>query len=51
LGTRLLNEAAAIAGKPLRIMNVDDRDEGIARFLERAGATKMVRQIEMEKPL
>jgi ribosomal protein S18 acetylase RimI-like enzyme len=51
LGTRLLNEAAEVAGKPLRIMNVDERNEGIARFLERAGATKMVRQIEMEKPL
>jgi len=51
LGTRLLNEAAVVAGKTLRIMNVDDRDEGIASFLERAGATRMVRQIEMEKQL
>jgi ribosomal protein S18 acetylase RimI-like enzyme len=46
-GTRLLGEAAAIAGKPLRIMNVDDRDTGIAAFLERAGAVRTVRQIEM----
>jgi len=51
IGTRLLREACAIAGKPLRIMNVDDRDEGIARFLERAGAKRMVRQIEMVKTL
>lgn len=51
LGTRLLRSAAAIAGKPLRIMNVDDRHEGIARFLEHAGATRIVRQIEMERPL
>lgn len=47
IGTRLLSEAAAIAGKPLRIMNVDDRDAGIAAFLERAGATRTVRQLEM----
>ncbi len=51
LGTRLLESAATLAGKPLRILNVDDRDEGIARFLERAGATRTVRQIEMMKSL
>jgi hypothetical protein len=28
-------------------MNVDTRDEGIAAFLERAGATRMVVQLEM----
>jgi ribosomal protein S18 acetylase RimI-like enzyme len=47
IGTRLLYEAAALAGKPLRIMNLDDRDPGIAAFLERAGATRTVRQLEM----
>ena len=47
VGTRLLQEAAEVAGKPLRIMNVDDRDTGIAAFLERAGATLFVRQLEM----
>jgi ribosomal protein S18 acetylase RimI-like enzyme len=51
IGTRLLGEAAAVAGKPLRIMNVDERDEGFTRFLERAGAKKTVRQIEMVKAL
>jgi len=51
IGTRLLGQACAIAGKPLRILNVDDRDEGIARFLERAGATKTVRQLEMVREL
>ncbi|HJQ40259.1 MAG TPA: GNAT family N-acetyltransferase [Thermoanaerobaculia bacterium] len=47
LGTRLLQAAAALAQKPLRIMNVDERDEGIAAFLEHAGATRFVRQLEM----
>jgi ribosomal protein S18 acetylase RimI-like enzyme len=47
LGTRLLESAAAVTGKPLRIINVDDRDAGIARFLESAGARKTMRQIEM----
>ena len=47
IGTRLLHEASALAGKPLRIMNVDDRDAGIAAFLEAAGATRTVRQLEM----
>ncbi|MFP5246581.1 MAG: GNAT family N-acetyltransferase, partial [Thermoanaerobaculia bacterium] len=51
LGTQLLHDAYAIAQKPLRIMNIDDRHEGIARFLERAGATKLVRQLELLRPL
>lgn len=51
IGTRLLQAAAAIAGKPLRIMNVDERDRGIAAFLENNGATKTVRQLEMIRPL
>jgi ribosomal protein S18 acetylase RimI-like enzyme len=48
LGTRLLREAAAIAGKPLRIVNVDDRHEGVTHFLEAAGAQRTVAQLEME---
>lgn len=51
LGTRLLHAAAALAQKPLRIMNVDESDHGIAAFLEKAGATKFVRQLEMMRPL
>ena len=51
LGTRLLHAAASLAGKPLRIMNVDERDAGIAAFLERAGATRFVRQLEMTRSL
>jgi GNAT superfamily N-acetyltransferase len=51
IGTRLLQSAAAVAGKPLRIMNIDERAEGIAGFLERAGARRFVRQIEMTRPL
>jgi ribosomal protein S18 acetylase RimI-like enzyme len=47
LGRALLDAAFARAGKKLRIMNVDDRQEGIAAFLARCGAQKMVRQIEM----
>ncbi len=50
LGTRLLQAAAAAAGKPLRIVNVEDHP-GIAAFLEAAGAVRTVRQIEMVKPL
>ena len=51
LATRLLQEAAQVAGKPLRIMNVDERDAGIAAFLEHVGATRTVRQLEMLRPL
>jgi ribosomal protein S18 acetylase RimI-like enzyme len=47
VGRHLLDAAAGEAGKTLRILNVDDRDEGIAAFLEAAGAEKTVRQIEM----
>jgi len=51
IGTALLRKAAEVAGKPLRIMNVDERDGGIAAFLERAGAVRFVRQLEMVRPL
>jgi ribosomal protein S18 acetylase RimI-like enzyme len=47
VGSMLLDAAATIAGKPLRIMNVDLRDNGVDTFLERAGAKRTVRQIEM----
>lgn len=47
LGTRLLHAAAAAAGQPVRMQNVDERHEGITRFLESAGATRTVRQLEM----
>ncbi|HSK03462.1 MAG TPA: GNAT family N-acetyltransferase [Kofleriaceae bacterium] len=50
LGTRLLAAAAARAGRPIRTM-VDDRDAGIAGFLEAAGATRLVRQLEMVREL
>jgi ribosomal protein S18 acetylase RimI-like enzyme len=51
IGTHLLQAAAAVAGKPLRIMNVDERDLGIAAFLEHNGAKRTVRQLEMIRPL
>lgn len=50
-GTHLLRAAASAAGKPLRILNIDDRDAGIAAFLEAAGAARTVRQLEMERNL
>jgi len=49
VGTRLVASAAALAQKPLRFINVDDRDEGIARFFEHIGVRRTVRQIEMAR--
>jgi ribosomal protein S18 acetylase RimI-like enzyme len=51
LGTRLLRDAATIAGKPLRIINVDDAAGHIAMFLDAVGARRTVRQVEMEMTL
>ena len=51
VGTRLIRAAASIAEKPLRIINVDVRDEGIAAFLDTLGAQRFIRQIEMERAL
>ena len=51
LGTQLLQAAGNLANKPLRIMNVDDRDEGLASFLDHLGGKRFVRQIEMERAL
>jgi GNAT superfamily N-acetyltransferase len=48
IGRSLLAAAAHRVGKPLRIMNVEDRFEP---FLERIGAKKLVRQIEMVRSL
>jgi ribosomal protein S18 acetylase RimI-like enzyme len=47
LGRQLLGAARSVAGKPLRIMNVDDGQSGITAFLEHAGATRTVAQREM----
>lgn len=49
-GARLLAAAAARATRPVRLM-VDDRDAGIAAFLDAAGATRLVRQLEMVREL
>jgi ribosomal protein S18 acetylase RimI-like enzyme len=46
-GRSLLDAAQTVAGKPLRIMNVDSRNEGIAAFLDACGAKRMVAQLEM----
>jgi ribosomal protein S18 acetylase RimI-like enzyme len=51
IGRSLLDLAAARVGKPLRIMNIDDRSSGINAFLEHCGARKLVRQIEMVRSL
>jgi ribosomal protein S18 acetylase RimI-like enzyme len=46
VGTRLLRHAAAVAEKPLRILNVDPSLRG---FLEAAGAERFVAQLEMRR--
>ena len=51
IGRDLLRAAANHVGKPLRIMNIDDSQTGIAAFLERCGAQRTVRQIEMVRTL
>jgi ribosomal protein S18 acetylase RimI-like enzyme len=51
IGTRLLRAAATEAGKPLRLINIDESDRGIAAFLEHLGAERFVRQLEMIKTL
>ncbi len=51
LGRALLDLAARRAAKPLRIMNSEDEAHGINAFLERVGATRFVRQIEMVRAL
>jgi len=51
LGRALLDLAARRAAKPLRIMNIADDAHGINAFLERVGATRFVRQIEMVRQL
>ena len=51
LGRALLNAAATRADKPLRILNVDDRNAEIAAFLETCGAARGPKQFEMTKQL
>lgn len=47
-GRALLAEVAKAVGKPLRIMNVEDR---FTPFLEKCGAEKFVRQLEMVRSI
>ena len=49
--TALLDDALSLAGRPLRILNLDERETAFARFLEDAGARRIVRQKEMAKSL
>lgn len=46
-GARLLAAAAARASRPLRILNIDVRADGIAAFLAAVGAKPFARQIEL----
>ena len=48
LGSRLLAAAATRANAPLRILNIDEGDQRIAAFLDHSGASRTVRQLEME---
>lgn len=51
LGRRLLQSAATLAGKPLRLLNVDAHDPALDSFLETVGAHRTVRQLEMERTI
>lgn len=51
VGRALVESAAALAARPLRFINVDARDLGIRAFFDSLGATKIVSQIEMSRPL
>jgi ribosomal protein S18 acetylase RimI-like enzyme len=46
-GARLLGAAAARASRPLRILNLDTRANGVAAFMTAVGATPLVRQVEL----
>jgi len=50
-GARLLAAAAARAGAPLHVLNLDERAAGIAAFLDATGATRTVCQLEMVREL
>ena len=51
IGRSLINEAAALAGKPLRFINMDANDRGLAAFLEAVGASRFLTQLEMRTTL
>lgn len=46
-GAHLLHAAASRVGRPIRILNIDDRAAAVASFLGAAGAKPFVRQLEM----
>lgn len=46
IGRSILNELGSIAGE-VRLLNIDCRDEGLRKFLLKAGAVKFVSQYEM----
>jgi ribosomal protein S18 acetylase RimI-like enzyme len=51
LGRALLAAARARCARPLRIVNVDARDEGSNAFIAATGAADIARQLEMSCPL
>jgi ribosomal protein S18 acetylase RimI-like enzyme len=51
LGRRLLGNAHGLAGKTLRIMNVDESATSVAAFLESVGAKRLIRQLELVREL
>lgn len=51
IGTKLLRQARSVAGKPLRILNVDDGVPAISAFLDTCGAIRTIRQLEMSLEL
>jgi ribosomal protein S18 acetylase RimI-like enzyme len=50
-GTRLLQHAAAAAGKPLRMINVDAGADAARAFLTASGAQRFITQTEMTRGL
>ena len=51
IGRALIDQAAALAGKPLRFINVDSSDRGLSAFLEAVGASRFLTQLEMRTTL
>lgn len=43
--------ASSGAARPLRLLNLDEREASISAFLSAVGATRTVRQLEMRRPL
>ncbi|WP_343668656.1 GNAT family N-acetyltransferase [Chitinophaga sp.] len=51
IGTALMQQAAEALGNPFTLVNVDEENKGLIKFLAHIGMTQILTQYEMKRPI